>query len=93
MPLPLLNMNYPLPSKKPVVKTLSKLMLTRRLRALGKEDAFWAILDNDPVLYREFILAQEIRTNDPMFTVQAPQLKAALGLTDEQFNDLVNNTA
>jgi len=71
------------------VRTLSKLVLTRRLRVLGKEDAFWAILDNDPVLYREFILAQEIRTNDPMFTVQAPQLKAALGLTDEQFNDLV----
>jgi hypothetical protein len=71
------------------VRTLSKLTLTRRLRDLGKEDAFWAILTAQPVLYREFILAQELRTNDPMFTAQAPQLKAALALTDEQFTELI----
>jgi hypothetical protein len=69
--------------------TLSKLVLTRRLRDIGKEDAFWAILTAQPILYREFILAQELRTDDPMFTSQAPILKAALGLTDEQFTNLI----
>ena len=70
-------------------RTISKLHLTRRLRDLGKEDQFWALLTAQPVLYREFILAQELRTDDPMFTSQAPQLKAALGLTDDQFNSLL----
>jgi len=70
-------------------RTLSKLTITRRLRELGKEDDFWAILTAQPVLYREFILAQELRTDDAMFTVQAPQLKAALNLTNDQFNALL----
>lgn len=82
-PVPLVKVR-PAPAR-----TLSKLTLTRRLRDLGKEDAFWTILTAQPVLYREFILAQELRTDDPMFTSQAPQLKAALGLTDGQFNALI----
>lgn len=70
-------------------RLLSKLTLTRRLRELGKEDTFWAILAAQPILYREFILAQEISTGDPMFTTNAPQLKNALSLTDEQFASLI----
>jgi hypothetical protein len=73
----------------PAPREVSKLTTTRRLRELGKEDAFWALLESSPVLYREFVLAQSVRTDDPMFTTHADKLKAALALTDVQFTALL----
>jgi hypothetical protein len=77
------------PAEPPAPREVSKLTITRRLRELGKEDAFWALLEASPVLYREFVLAQSVRTDDPMLTTQAPLLKQALILTDAQFDALL----
>jgi hypothetical protein len=80
----------PIPVEPKVAKPreLSKLTLKRRLEELGKWDAFKTILQASPA-WDDFLLAQVVRTDDPVFTTQAPALKAALGLTDEQFNSLI----
>lgn len=81
------------PASAPVVvepKEISKLTLRRRLRAMGKEAAFDDLLDVTPNARRDWEDAQALRTDDPMFTTQAPAMKAALGLTDSQFSDLVS---
>jgi hypothetical protein len=75
------------PTSEP--RELSKLTLTRRLREMGKEDAFWAVLDASPVLRREWLSSQVVRTDDPMFTANAEDLKDAIGLSDVDFAALL----
>ena len=77
------------PAPPPEPRELSKLILTRRLRAMGKEDAFWAVLDASPVLRREWLSSQVVRTDDPMFTAIAEDLKVAIGLSDVDFAALL----
>ena len=79
----------PLPAVPEPARELSKLTLKRRLESIGKWDAFKAVLAANPSLDDEFWLAQTISTADPMFTTHAPALKAALGLTEEQFAELL----
>lgn len=80
------------PAAAPVAtesKEISKLTLRRRLRAIGKEAAFDDLLDTIPNARRDWEDAQALRTDDQMFTTQAPAMKAALGLTDAQFSELI----
>ena len=71
------------------VREISKLTLRRRLREMGKEATFDAALDANPEARRDWDDAVSIRTDDPMFTTQAPAFKSALGLTDAQFSALI----
>jgi hypothetical protein len=72
-----------------VPRDISKLLLKRRLEALGKWETFKAVLAASPSLDDEFWLAQTINTGDPMFTTHAASIKSALSLTDEQFDSLL----
>lgn len=80
---------FALPAAPATARELSKLTLRRRLRALGKEEAFDAALDAIPHARADWVDAQSLRTDDALFTSSAPALKAALGLTDEQFAELI----
>lgn len=77
----------PAPEQPP--RELSKLTLRRRIRALGKEAALDAALDAVPNARADWDDAQALRTDDPLFTTQAPAFKSALSLTDEQFTALL----
>jgi hypothetical protein len=71
-------------------KTISKLILKRRLDALGHWQAFKNFLlqiGDDAV--DEFNLASEIRMDDPVFQQLAPMAKEALNLTDDQYAALL----
>jgi hypothetical protein len=68
-------------------RTITKLTLKERFDALGKWEAFKAVLTSLG-LWDDFILAQDIRTDHPLFIAHAAALKVALELTDEQFATL-----
>lgn len=70
-------------------REISKLTIRRRLRALGKEAAFDAALDAIPHARTDWDDAQTVSTGDPMFTIYADSLRAAVGLTPEQFDALL----
>ena len=75
------------------VRRLSKLALRRQLRDIGKEDIFSGILANIPHAQTDWDDAPEILTSDPMFTTHAEAFKGLLGLTQEQFDALLNAAA
>lgn len=77
------------PVPPPPPREIAKLTLRRRLRVLGKEDAFDAALNSIPHARSDYDDAQSLSTADPIFTTAAPLLKQALGLTDEQFVSLL----
>jgi hypothetical protein len=76
-------------SEPPTPHDVSKLTLRRRIRALGKEALFDAALDALPNARADWDDAQTLRTDDPLFTTYAPQFKAALKLTDAEFDSLL----
>jgi hypothetical protein len=79
-----------IPAPEPVVVVeLSKLSIRRRLRELGKEEAFGALLDSLPHARADWDDAQVLLTSDPLFTQFAQQFQAALGLTGEQFDSVI----
>ncbi len=71
-------------------RELVKITIRRRLRAMGKEAAFDAALNAIPNARADWDDAHTIRTDDPMFTTHAIALKAAVGLTDEQFTHIIS---
>lgn len=83
--------NPPQPESPPVpVREIPKLVLMRRLEALGKWEQFKALLAAQPTLDDAFWLAQTLMTDDPLFVQYAPVLKAQLEMTDEQFDALLS---
>jgi hypothetical protein len=81
---------HPAPEPQaPEPRDVSKLTLRRRIRALGKEAQFDAALDAMPNARADWDDAQNLRTDDPLFTTYAPQFKTALDLTDAQFDALL----
>lgn len=72
----------------PPVETLSKLAIRRKLRKMGKEKEFDALLDATPHARADWTDAQEIRTDDPLFTLQKEAVKGSLGLSDKQFDEI-----
>jgi hypothetical protein len=71
-------------------RELSKLALAERLAALGKLPAFIAVLDsNGGILRFMWDSAQSLSTAHPLFNEHAPAIKAALDLTDAQFDALI----
>jgi hypothetical protein len=71
-------------------RELSKLTLAERLAALGKLPAFIAVLDsNGGILRFMWDSAQSLSTAHPLFNEHAPEIKAALDLTDAQFDGLI----
>ncbi len=78
------------PTVAPVLP-ITKLTLKRRLEDLGKWPAFKAFLASlGEAAVEEFALAAEIRSDDPAFQQIAPLAKQALGLTDEQYQQLLS---
>ena len=74
------------------VMGVTKLTIKRRLDALGKWETFKAILAQAPeAVQDEWTLAQEIRSDDPMFTANRDAFRTALGLTDEDFDKLLTS--
>jgi hypothetical protein len=72
------------------ITEISKLTLMRRLSALGKWSAFKTLLAQLPETTQDaWTLAQAIRADDPLFAANAQTIKAALNLTDEQFDALL----
>lgn len=67
-------------------REISKLTVRRRLRDLGKEAAFDAALDAVPGARADWLDAQSLRTDDPLFTTHAPARQALVGLTDEELS-------
>jgi hypothetical protein len=75
---------------QPAPGDVSKLTLMRRLDALGKWGTFKTLLSQLPEIVQDaWTLAQSIRADDPLFVENAPTIKAYLGLTDEQFDALL----
>jgi hypothetical protein len=72
-----------------VVLKLSKLGIRRKLRAMGKEDAFNTALAALPHAQADWDDAQEIRTDDALFVENAAALKTAVGLTDDEFASIL----
>lgn len=69
---------------------VTKLTIKRRLDALGKWETFKAILAQAPeAVQDEWSLAQEIRSDDPMFTANRDAFRTALGLTEEEFEGIL----
>ena len=78
-----------IPAPQPAAH-ISKLTLMHRLNALGKWPAFKSLLTHLPEIVQDaWHLAQSISPADPLFVDAAPQIKAALELTDEQFDTLL----
>ncbi|HKJ90666.1 MAG TPA: hypothetical protein VJ960_06000 [Oceanipulchritudo sp.] len=78
-------------ARKPPIRPVTKLTLMRRLSELGKWQTFKALLAQLPEEVRDaWDLAQDIRSDDPLFVSNADSLKASLELTDQQFEDLLS---
>ena len=67
---------------------LSKLELKARLDVLGKWAAFVTFMAAIGA-WDDFILASFISTDHALFTTYAPQVKAEISLTDEEFDALI----
>jgi hypothetical protein len=75
-------------AKAPPVQ-LSKLGIRRKLRAMGKESAFDSALAAVPNAQKDWDDATCILSNDPLFVANKAALQSAIGLTDDQFNSLL----
>lgn len=64
---------------------ISKLAVIERIEGLGKLPQFMALLAADPVAKLKWDAATVLRSDHALFSTLAPQFKAALGLSDEQF--------
>jgi hypothetical protein len=76
------------PPGPPVPRTITKLTLKSRLDAIDK----WTDFKTACITlgaWDDFLMAQDVRTDNPLFTAAAPQLKASLNLTDAQFDVLL----
>jgi hypothetical protein len=85
------NIEADIASPKPAPvgpKQLSKLELKARLDVLGKWAAFVTFMDAIGA-WDDFILASFISTDHALFTTYAPQVKAGINLTDEEFDSLI----
>lgn len=70
---------------------VTKLTIKRRLDALGKWETFKTVLAQAPeAVQDEWMLAQEIRSDDPMFIAHADIFKTGLDMTEEEFQNLLN---
>jgi hypothetical protein len=74
-----------------ISKEISKLSIKRKLESYGKWDSFKAFLSTVPSIDDEFWLAQSLKTDDPIFTQYSGIIKSQIGLSDEQFNALIND--
>ena len=72
----------------PVPRTITKLTLKSRFDDLGKWTDFKDACISMNV-WDDFLMAQDIRTDNSLFTTASPLLKATLNLTDEQFDALL----
>ena len=69
------------------VEGVTKLTIKRRLDALGKWETFKAILAQAPeAVQDEWTLAQEIRSDDPIFAANRETFRTALGMTNAEFD-------
>lgn len=68
---------------------LSKLVLRRRLRKVGLEEAFNAALEANPQAKADWADAQVISTSDPLVRMMLPQLQTALHLSDQVIDKLL----
>lgn len=74
----------------PPVLPVSKLTLMRRLSEIGKWSIFKYLISQLPEDTQDaWALAQAVSPDDPLFVQYAPGIKAALELTDEQFDALL----
>lgn len=78
---------------EPTPRVWPKLVMRRRLRALGKEEVFDAFLDSSPSLRKDWDDCVELVSTDPMFVAHADAVKSALGMTDEEWAELLQPTA
>lgn len=74
----------------PAPQSVTKLTLMRRLDAMDMWDAFKALLTQLPPIAQDaWALAQDVRADDPILVQYGATIKAALGLTDQQFTELL----
>jgi len=72
------------------VRPVTKLTLMNRLLALGKWETFKAILASQSTIVRDaWALAQDIRSDDPLFAANREVFRTALGLPEEEFDELL----
>lgn len=76
----------PAPEPQPV-RTISKLVLKQRLDALNKWVDFKHLLEGSG-LWDDFIIAQDLRTDHPLFTQYQATFLSSLDISPEQFNTL-----
>lgn len=70
-------------------RKVTKLTILKRLDALGKWETFKYIMSTMPAIVQDsWELATEINDQDPLFVQNRLALMTALGLTEEQFDDL-----
>jgi hypothetical protein len=75
---------------RPAYYRLDQDTIITRLVSLGKYTEFKAALQGlSEVAWDRFMAAPYIASTDAMFVQYAPQMKAALDLTDEQFDALI----
>lgn len=70
------------------VREVTKLLLRRRLRDMGKEAIFDLALDSIPHARSDWDDATSVRTDDPIFVNHIDALKSALGIDDAQLQQL-----
>lgn len=80
-----------LPPPPPVVRKISKLNLVTALKSRGLYDYFYGIIENAGVL-DEWTLAQDLKDNHPLFTEHAPTIKQLLNLSDEEFEEIIEES-
>lgn len=75
---------------QPRPQPVTKLTIMQRLIEVGKWEAFKAILSQAPPIAQDaWLLAQDIRADDPIFISFADAFKAGLDMTEEQFQALL----
>lgn len=75
---------------KPKPTPVTKLTIMNRLVDAGKWETFKSIMSNAPEVAQDaWILAQDIRVDDPIFVEYADVFKSGLDMTDEEFNSLL----
>ena len=73
----------------PAPRTQSKLTIMLRLDAMGKWANFKAVLATLPEIVQDaWLLAQDIREDNPLFVANKPALLAAITMTDAQLSSL-----
>ena len=76
--------------EKPEIIHMSKLKIRRALRTRGLEGFFDDALSVNPQAQKDWNEAVEIQSDDPLVINLIPQFAAALGVTKEQLNELLN---